>query len=115
MPRRPSTASGWPRARRRQRWRSPRPPPRAGRTSTPLRPLWTDRDPVHAGRRRQMTLGTRSDPLQYRGQITGLRGPDITARVVRPGYAALTVLARLEAETGTAPVNRTVTARAQEG
>jgi sulfoxide reductase heme-binding subunit YedZ len=62
-----------------------------------------------------VTLGPSADPGQYRGQVTGLQGSLVAARVSLPGYAAYTVRALLNLSPRTGTTSGTLIARAQEG
>jgi sulfoxide reductase heme-binding subunit YedZ len=63
----------------------------------------------------RVTLGSSTDPSQYSGQVTGLEGSEVAARVSLPGYAAYTLRALLKLQPAAGTASGTVTARAQEG
>jgi hypothetical protein len=49
----------------------------------------------------QVTLGTASDPTEYRGRVTGLDGTTIQAELRAPGNNAVTVVAQVQSDPGT--------------
>lgn len=57
----------------------------------------------------QVTLGTSSNPTEYRGQVTALQGTNIEARVNGP-RGALTLVARLNIDPGSGAASGTVQA-----
>jgi sulfoxide reductase heme-binding subunit YedZ len=63
----------------------------------------------------RVTLGPNTDPAQYGGQVTGLQGSVVAARVSLPGYSAYSVRALLNLQPGTGTASGTMTASPQEG
>ena len=58
----------------------------------------------------EVTLGTVSNPTQYRGPVTGLQGSNVQARVRDSSGSTLGVLAQLQIDTAGGQASGTVTA-----
>ncbi|HEY2159939.1 MAG TPA: ferric reductase-like transmembrane domain-containing protein [Solirubrobacteraceae bacterium] len=58
----------------------------------------------------EVTLGTSSNPTQYRGPVTGLQGSNVQARVRDSRGDSLQVLAQLQIDTASGQASGTVTA-----